>query len=115
MSADTVLEAKIERRLVDGLTQHGFKVLKLTTPGYNGTPDRLILRPKWSPGPPWVIELKRPNKTERRLQELVRDDWRERGVLVLDMVNTYDAVDALVADLLMVCREDELAAITKGL
>ena len=96
-------EALIEKRLVDGLTAWGFKVLKLTTPGTNGTPDRLILRPTWSPGPPWVIELKAPKKHERRLQELVRDEWRARGVLVLDMVNTYEQVDVLVGKLHAVC------------
>lgn len=98
-------EAKIEQRLTDGLTAKGFKVLKLTTPGTNGTPDRLILRPKWSPGPPWVIELKAPKKHERRLQELVRDDWRERGVFVLDMVNTYEQVDELIETLVKRCHE----------
>lgn len=96
-------EAPVEQRLVDKLTAHGFKVLKLTTPGHNGTPDRLILRPKWSPGPPWMIELKAPKKHERRLQELVRIEWRERGVLVLDMVDTYEKVDALVQHLLGIC------------
>lgn len=101
-----LLEAKIEQRLTDGLTGKGFKVLKLTTPGTNGTPDRLILRPRWSPGPPWVIELKRPKKTERRLQELVRDEWRERGVLVLDMVNTYEQVDALIELLVRTCNPE---------
>lgn len=101
-------EAPVEQRLVDGLQSYGFKVLKLTTPGHNGTPDRLILRPTWSPGPPWVIELKRPKKTERRLQEIVRDQWRERGVLVLDMVNTYELVDALVQRLVWICLGDIL-------
>lgn len=101
-------EAPVEKRLVDGLTGYGFKVLKLTTPGTIGTPDRLILRPTWSPGPPWVIELKRPKKTERRLQEIVRDQWRERGVLVLDMVNTYELVDALVQRLVWICLGDIL-------
>ena len=99
-------EAPVEQRLVDKLTAHGFKVLKLTTPGHNGTPDRLILRPTWSPGPPWVIELKAPKKHERRLQELVREEWRARGVLVLDMVDTYEKVDALVAVLHKRCVED---------
>lgn len=96
-------EASVEKRLVTKLTANGFKVLKLTTPGTIGTPDRLILRPKWSPGPPWVIELKRPKKHEERLQELVRDDWRERGVRVLNMVNTYEQVDALVFELHRIC------------
>lgn len=101
-------EAPVEKRLVDGLQSYGFKVLKLTTPGTIGTPDRLILRPTWSPGPPWVIEVKRPKKTERRLQEIVRDQWRERGVLVLDMVDNYELVDALVQRLVWICLGDIL-------
>lgn len=100
-------EALVEQRLVIGLTDKGFKVLKLTTPGTQGTPDRLILRPKWSPGPPWVIEVKQPGKHERRLQELVRDEWRARGVLVLDMVDTYEKVDALIRTLLERCALTE--------
>jgi hypothetical protein len=103
-----VREAPVEKRLVDKLTALGFKVLKLTTPGTNGTPDRLILRPTWSPGPPWVIELKRPGKSERRLQEVVRDDWRRRGVLVLDMVNDYEQVDAIVRHLHQQCMTEAL-------
>jgi hypothetical protein len=101
-------ESQIEERLRTGLMRFGFKVLKLTTPGNAGTPDRLILRPYWSPGPPWVIEIKRPKKSERRLQEVVRDDWRARGVLVLDMVNTYEQVDALIIRLVMICLGDAL-------
>jgi hypothetical protein len=101
-------EAPVEQRLVFRLTLHGFKVLKLTTSGTSHTPDRLILRPKWSPGPPWVIELKRPGKTERRAQELTRDEWRERGVLVLDMVDTYAKVDELVLTLLDICERKRL-------
>lgn len=96
-------EAPVEKRLVDGLTLVGFKVLKLTTPGTNGTPDRLILRPTWSPGPPWVIEVKAPKKHEQRLQELVREEWRKRGILVLDMVDTYEKVDALIKELHGIC------------
>jgi hypothetical protein len=101
-----VKEAPVEQRLRTKLEAKGFKVLKLTTPGHNGTPDRLILRPTWSPGPPWVIEIKAPKKHERRLQELVRLDWRKRGVLVLDMVDTYEKVDALILHLLRVCCDE---------
>lgn len=108
MKKPVVLEAKVEGRLTEGLTGYGFKVLKLTTPGTAGTPDRLILRPLWSPGPPWVIEVKRPKKNERRLQELVRDEWRKRGVRVLDMVNTYELVDALISRLVWECLGDVL-------
>ena len=104
-------ESAIEQRLVFSLGTHGFKVLKLTCPGTNGVPDRLILRPTWSPGPPWVVELKAPKKHERRLQELVRKDWLERGVLVLDMVDTYDKVDLLVANLVAICTRDARDAV----
>lgn len=100
-------EAPVEQRLVGALENYGFKVLKLVTPGTMGSPDRLILRPLWSPGAPWVIEVKRPKKTERRLQEHVRDEWRARGVLVLDMVDTYERVDALVVTLVCVCAADD--------
>jgi hypothetical protein len=96
-------EAPVEQRLKDKLEGYGFKVLKLTTPGTNGTPDRLILRPIWSPGPPYVIEVKRPKGHLRRLQELVCAEWSARGVLVLDMVNTYEQVDALVRKLCDIC------------
>lgn len=99
-------EAPVENRLKEKLEARGFKVLKLTTPGTNGTPDRLILRPVWSPGPPWVIEVKRPGKNERLLQEKVRDEWRARGVRVLDRVNTYDRVDGLVTQLIYVCERE---------
>lgn len=99
-------ESAVEKRLVDGLQGQGFKVYKLTTPGHTGTPDRLILRPTWSPGPPWVIELKRPKKHEERLQEIVRDQWRARGVLVLDMVDTYEKVDGLMAYLVYTCKTE---------
>lgn len=101
-------EAPVELRLVNGLQAYGFKVLKLTTPGTAGTKDRIILRPTWSPGPPMFIEVKRPKKSERRLQEIVRDQWRERGCRVLDMVNTYELVDALIHTLIWECLGDIL-------
>lgn len=96
-------EAPVEGRLVSKLSAYGFLVLKLTTPGANGTPDRLILRPSWSPGPPWVVECKRPGKTERRLQEVVRDKWRARGMLVLDVCDCYARVDEIVRQLVHTC------------
>jgi len=87
-----MLEREVESALKVGLENYGFKCLKLVTPGTSGTPDRLILRPKWSPGQPWVLEVKRPGKAERALQGAVRDDWRARGVRVLDMCDTIEKV-----------------------
>lgn len=94
-----MLEVMVEKRLKTRLEKFGFKVLKLTTPGSAGTPDRLILMPAWSPGPPAAVELKRPFKHERPLQKQVRDDWRRRGVDVRDMCDDYDKVDALTDQL----------------
>lgn len=101
-------EAPVEERLKSRLERHGFKVLKLVTPGTNGTKDRIILRPLWSPGAPWVVECKRPGKSERRLQELVRDDWRKRGVLVLDVCDSYERVGDIELELLTICKRERI-------
>lgn len=99
-----MLERTVEAKL-KWLEERGFKCLKLVTPGYNGPPDRLILRPKWSPGAPYFLELKRPGKAERALQEAVRDDWRARGCLVLDMCDTPERVHLTCLRLLRAAEE----------
>ncbi len=103
-------ESVIEKRLVMGLTAHGFKVLKLTCPGTNGVPDRMILRPVWSPGAPMYIELKAPKQHERRLQEIIRDEWRSRGLKVLDAINTTEQVDILIGVLLSIANDERKPA-----
>lgn len=87
---ESVVESHLKR-----LEDCGFRVLKLRTPGTNGVPDRMILAPKWSPGPPSFVELKAPGKFERLLQAGVRDDWRARGVDVRPMCDTPERVRAL--------------------
>lgn len=104
----TPRENPIETRLKDKLTSLGFKVLKLVCPGTSHVMDRLILRPKWSPGPPWHVELKATGKTERRAQELTREDWLARGALVLDPVDSYEAVDDLVSRLFGICQAERI-------
>lgn len=94
-----MLESKVEARL-KRLENYGFKVLKLRTPGTSGVMDRMILMPKYSPGHPGFVELKAPSKNERPLQEAVRNDWRARGVRVLNMCDTIDRVDLLVEELM---------------
>jgi hypothetical protein len=96
-----VLEKVVEQKL-KRLESYGFEVLKLRTPGYNGTKDRLILWPKWSPGRgPVMVECKAPGKQERALQEAVRLDWRARGCDVRDMVDTPEKVEKLCDTLLV--------------
>lgn len=93
-----MLERQVENRL-KRLESKGFKCLKLKTPGVSGVPDRLILMPKWSPGSPVFVEIKRPGKEERALQAEVRDDWLSRGCRVRPMCDTIEKVDALCTEL----------------
>lgn len=92
---ESVVEARLKR-----LEQRGFKVLKLRTPGYNGTPDRLILWPKYAPRPPVIVEIKAPGKKPRSLQLYVAQDWKDRGCDVRDPCDTIEKVDALIAALI---------------
>ena len=95
-----ILESEVEQLLVRRLNEFGFKVLKLTTPGFTGVPDRMILRPKYSPGPPMFVELKRPTKKLRLKQAQVNDDWLQRGCRVLKPCTTPMEVEQLCADLI---------------
>lgn len=90
-----ILEGRIETRLRERLIEYGFKVLKLYTPGHTGVMDRMILRPRYSPGPPMFLELKRPGKSLRRLQKAMEKDWTERGCIVLPMCDSLEKVDKL--------------------
>lgn len=93
-------ESVVEDRL-KVLERHGFKVLKLRTPGYSGVMDRMILWPTYAPRPPSFVELKRPGKEPRPLQVAVANDWKRRGCDVREYCDTIDKVDALVARLLV--------------
>lgn len=98
-----MIEADVERRLKK-LQDHGFVVLKLRTPGYSGTKDRMILMPKWSPAPPAFVEIKKPGKKPRPLQFAVADDWRARGCDVREYCDTYEKIDHLVETLVSEAR-----------
>lgn len=94
------LETDIEKRLRERLEAYGFKVLKLTTPGNMGVMDRMILRPKYSPGPPMFVELKQAKKKLRPLQVVIADDWQQRGVTVLEPCIGMEAVEKLADKLI---------------
>lgn len=101
-------EGKIEDRLVTELGKWGMQVVKLTCPGTAGVPDRMILRPTWSPGPPWFVECKAPGKSERRLQELVRDNWRARGMLILDKCDSLERMWEIVQQCSDICCAERI-------
>jgi hypothetical protein len=100
-----ILEADIERKL-HRLADYGFKVLKLYTPGTIGVMDRMILRPRYSPGPPMFVELKRPGKKLRPLQRATAKDWKHRGCIVLKPCSTPGEVDQLCTDLITMIMPD---------
>lgn len=66
-----ILEKEIEKKLKARLEKLGCMVLKFTSPGNAGVPDRLVLVPG---GTVWFVELKRPGGKLRPLQEI----WRDR-------------------------------------
>lgn len=95
-----MLEKQVEARLKK-LEGWGFEVFKLRTPGKSGVMDRLILRPKWSPAPPSVVEIKKPGEHTRALQDARRNDWLARGVDVWEPVHSYEEIDWLCRRLLV--------------
>ena len=96
-------ESKVEGYLKSELERFGFKVVKFEPVGFAGAPDRWIFRPKWSPGPPWAVELKADGKVLRRLQTEVGKDLEARGVLVLPYIDSKTNVDLLVTKLVRRC------------
>lgn len=99
-------ESPVENRLRNKLQSFGCIVVKLTCPGHSHVMDRMVIRPKWSPGPPWVVEVKRPGKDLRRAQELTGEDWIKRGMRVLPFVNDYATVDNLADYVYRVCESE---------
>jgi len=103
-------EADIERLLRERLSEYGFKVLKLYTPGNTGTMDRMILNPRYSPGIPRFIELKRPGKKLRKQQAVIAADWIRRGCEVLKPCNTTHEVELLCQELIAEVYDDYVLA-----
>lgn len=99
-----IQETEIERHLKRRLEEYGFKVLKFTTPGTVGVMDRIILRPKYSPGAPAFLELKKFGKRLRRIQERMGQDFTARGCRVLDPVHSMaecdERCDMLIAEIM---------------
>jgi hypothetical protein len=93
-------ESDIERKLKQLLEDEGFKVLKLYTPGHTGVMDRMILRPKYSPGAPMFVELKKDGKKLRPLQIAIGSDWLQRGCKVLRPITNMHEMEQTAAELI---------------
>lgn len=70
-----IRESSIERRVCDWAREHGFIVLKLSSPNAKGQPDRELLRD----GKAAFIEFKAPGKRPTALQEKWLADLRGAG------------------------------------
>lgn len=66
-----ILEKELEKKFKASLEKLGCMVLKFTSPGNAGVPDRLVLVPG---GGVWFVELKKPGGKLRPLQEI----WKDR-------------------------------------
>jgi len=58
-------ESNVERKLITEVKKRGGLAVKLTSPGFNGMPDRLVILPKG-----WIafVEVKAPGLKPRPLQ-----------------------------------------------
>lgn len=97
-----MLETDIERYIKQTLEAKGFKVIKLVTPGTTNVMDRMILRPRYWPGPPFFLECKRTKNDElRAAQKAIALEWKARGCLILKpvhgMADAQERVSQLIA------------------
>jgi len=78
-----VLEKYIEIKFCKAIKEQGGIALKLTSPAFNGLPDRIVLMPG---GQVWFAELKAPGRKPRKRQDVVHKMLRDLGfeVRVID-------------------------------
>ena len=81
----------IEKELVRAVKDKGGIAPKVTSPGVDGMPDRLVLLPRGRMG---FVELKAPGRTPRPLQLARHRLLRRLGfkVYVIDEINQIDSV-----------------------
>ena len=89
-----MLEKDIERKFTNSIKslKHGVMCLKLTSPGFIGVPDRMILLP----GARVIfVELKQPGKNERKRQKYVQGLLRKLGFEVYSSVCSDEQIEAI--------------------
>lgn len=70
-----MVESEIQRRVIKRLEAQGYYVVKLVLTNKNGIPDLLLLKD----GKASFVEVKRPGKKPRPLQEYRMGELREAG------------------------------------
>lgn len=95
-----MLEKQIEEYIRERLKAWGFWVLKFTCPGTTGVVDRIILRPRYSPGPPHFVEIKQATGRMAAKQSVMGKEFEARGCLVehsvWNMEDAYHLCDKLI-------------------
>lgn len=87
-------EAKLEKRLVDKITNLGGLAWKFTSPGTVGVPDRIILFQSKL----YFVEMKAPGKEMREIQKWRKTQIEREGFPVI-CLNSVEQVDAFVDSL----------------
>jgi hypothetical protein len=84
-----MLEKEIERKLVRGIESRGGKCRKFVSPGWKGTPDRIVLMPG---GRIYFVELKKPGGKLRPLQKQRLKELQQLGfkALYLDSIESVN-------------------------
>lgn len=91
-------EQKIEQKFVRAMENAGWKALKLVCPGYNGMPDRIVLK---FDGQIFFAEIKAPGEKPRLLQNVRHTMLRARGfrVYIVDSEEAVSSVERIERDL----------------
>lgn len=92
-----ISENILERRLTREIRALGALCIKLTSPGFVGVPDRLVLLPG---GVCVFVELKAPGKTERPRQVYVQRVLHGLGFTVFGSVDSLEKI----AEVVSACR-----------
>lgn len=88
-----MLEIKVEEYLIKKVKELGGHVRKVQWIGRRGAPDRMVMLN----GRTVFVELKKPKKTAEEHQAREHDRMRNHGGLHVEVVDTLQRVDALLA------------------
>lgn len=80
---EKIRESEIERYLVDKVKDIGGLCMKWVSPGNSGVPDRIVIFDKGV----YFVELKRPEKSPRALQEEIIRRLRRQGMITFVIDN----------------------------
>ena len=88
-------EKSLEKKLVKAVKSVGGIAPKLTSPGFDGMPDRLVLLPNGKVG---FVELKAPGKKPRPIQTRRIEQLKNLGFKVYVLDNT-DEIEVIINDI----------------